>query len=246
MKFLRGCFKKNLVLVYTMGKVGSSYVERGFDASLHIHTLYCNPPSYAGHYLRFGLVGLFLRKFVVYPLQRAVLKMRRELFIISFHRDPTKRNPSMFFQDLPQWLSYDQLKFDSDMRTEDKNYLLTAFSRTFPQAYPQEWFAKELSKFSGVSAEDFNLGEKSYKVLKHKRITIFVGRCEEMDACEQVLAQDFGMSLAEKKGDQNRGTEKWYGPLYQVFQGRSEEWRDLIVEKNKSYMKSNGYSLEKR
>ena len=120
---------KNPILIYTMGKVGSSMIERQLPNAYHCHTLYGNPPCPPYLIFKFGKVINFIRKLAVYPLKRIILRNRKKLKIVTLYRDPLTRNPSMMFQDLHFWIADYLLSKPNFNRESNSTMLLDIFKK---------------------------------------------------------------------------------------------------------------------
>lgn len=232
----------DLVMVYTMGKVGSTAVEANLASAFHTHTLYGLPPSPPYHRLKYGRFRVALRRLFLYPAKRFVLRRRKSIKIITFYRDPKTRNPSMFFQDLPFWLTEFYLRSgaaDPNVnRAEAQELLPEAYKAIFPHEYPATWVERELAPFTGVGAEELALGRADYKVVDRGKIAIFIGRAEAMTACAKPLAEFLGLDSLEMR-ESNRGLGKWYAPVYRVFQSQLSKRED--IDYCETFRRANGY-----
>lgn len=206
-----------LILIYNMGKVGSTSVESGFKRAVHTHTLYGFPPCSEYYKQKFGKAGCFFRKHLVDPLRRFLLKRNKEVYIISFYRDPAARNISMFMQDLPYWMSRYSRKHSGSSREEGYGVLVRSFMEEFPHEYPEQWVEKELGRLTGLSPETLSLGIENYKIINQNQFKIFIGRNEKMDECIEPLVKHFGMNKETVNKNSNRGDEKWYADVYAKF-----------------------------
>jgi hypothetical protein len=231
---------ERFTMVYTMGKVGSTAIERRLDAAYHTHTLYGRPPCPPYHLYKFGAFKVWLRRFGVYPLKRALLRLRPFVRIVTFYRDPKGRNPSMFMQDLPYWLTYDAAVVGgASSREEAGDYLVEAYRRVFPHDYPMYWVQHELARFTGIAPEELMLGDAAFKVVRRGRYAVFIGRIESLSECLDELSEFAGRTLTDV-GETNRGARKWYGPLYQPFVDGLRDNPD--IEYSPGFRRANGYA----
>lgn len=208
---------KKIVLIYNMGKVGSTAIESGFEGAIHTHTLYGYPPCSEYHKQKFGVFGFWLRRVTVYPIKRFFLKRHKEINIITFYRDPYDRNLSMFMQDLPFWLSRYVCKHSNSSREEGVDVLVRAYAEAFPHDYPQLWVEKELCRFTGMDSETLSIGTDNYRILRKGKISVFIGRSEKMADCILPLVEHFDLSKNNIYQNQNRGSSKWYAHSYALL-----------------------------
>ena len=109
------------VLIYQMGKVGSSALEKSIPNSIHLHDLMSIQAS-----KQISPVRAQLHKPVTNQVKRVLkrtimchmLKRKQQVRIISLVREPVGRNISMFLQSLPFWMADKYLKDDSAVRSE--------------------------------------------------------------------------------------------------------------------------------
>lgn len=204
------------MLVYQMGKVGSTALAEVIPGSQHFHTLYGNQPC--PYFQRY--TSSVLRRTVSYcvaqPLKRIVLKQRKHLKIISIVREPTSRNMSMFFQDLPFWITGYVEKYDRETRRTDLDWLWNVYVNIFNHEYVAQWFDKEIKRFTGIDvlAEGFDKAN-GYSKYKKSNIELLVFRLEDIDKVMPVL-EDFSQTSLEITGV-NKGENKWYSGAYKEF-----------------------------
>jgi len=223
-----------------MGKVGSTAVQEHIGASFHTHTLYGRPPSPAFHKWKYGRLGMALRRITVYPLKRALIRSRSRIRIVTFYRDPKKRNPSMFMHDLPFWLVEYIDHSGVSTRQEDAEFLVSAYDQVFPHDYPMEWIENELARFMGVPAKDLMLGSTNYRIVEKGRYSVFVGRMEALPEIIGNLTEFLGVAGNVSVLPANRGVSKWYGPIYRAFLEHLESRTD--IEYSEEFRALNGYS----
>jgi hypothetical protein len=227
------------VLVYTMGKVGSSSVERALPSAIHTHTLYGFPPCEEYHLQKYGRVGFALRRALTYPAKRAVLRRRGRIDIVTFYRDPRHRNPSMFMQDLPFWLTKFLRGKTAVARNPSATLLLDAYRAVFPHDYPLQWVRRELGRFTSVSTPDLSLGSDDFRITEAGKLRVFIGRAERIDQCAAPLGEFLGLDTPMQVGRVNEGRNKWYSPLYETFLSQLE--RESDIPYSPKFRELNGY-----
>jgi hypothetical protein len=203
------------VLIYQMGKVGSTSLENSLKNSIHIHTLYGNPPCHVQYKQRrngfkavVGYIGDIVRRFAI--------KKRSKIKIISLVREPYSRNVSMFFQDLSHWIYYFVGQGNYDNRVEDKNYLYKVFLESFDHDYLNNWFDKELKRFTGIDIylNEFDI-EKGFSVYKKGKFEVLLVTAESLNDNEDAISKFINHKVSIKS--ENRSNSKWYRELYQDF-----------------------------
>ena len=238
-KALHQLFDEQMVLVYTMGKVGSSAVEDWLGHAFHTHTLYGHPPSPPFHIRKYGKIGFLVRRYTVYPLKRAMIRARPRVKIVTFFRDPRDRNPSMFMHDLPFWLTNYICDHGVPSRVEDSEFLLTAYKKVFPHDYPGLWVRNELSRFTGIATEDLWLGNDDYRIVTQGRYSVFIGRAEKLTECLATMAEFLDIPQRAHLARINRGAAKWYAPLYRDFLQSLRA--DASIDYAEDFRRANGY-----
>src|SRR5690606_28636264 len=139
----------NAVLVYQMGKVGSSSISESLSKSAHMHTLYGNPPCKV--LLDMERRGIWKLLGIIYDfLRRTTIRFRREVKIITVIRDPIERNVSMFFQDFPFWYIAYRKDNQSVSRFSDSSLIEDMYEDVFPHSYVDSWFDKEIKRLTGI------------------------------------------------------------------------------------------------
>lgn len=210
--------KNDFVLIYQMGKVGSTSIEEGFAHSANIHTLYSNYPCQYNHKAKVIGIKKWVRQRASQIIKRWVLRCKIDLKIVTLVRNPVERNVSMFFQDLPFWYcqSYASTtkKFGKD---EGGEVVAKIFIDEFNHEYPVEWFDKEIRRFTGIDVIQERLKSNTIGPSMHKkgRFSVLVMDLTKMDIdqVEKELQNFTGMAVNIRKT--NDGVKKWYGCIYQ-------------------------------
>lgn len=217
---LRDVEAHNPILVYQMGKVGSStVVEALHDLNacapvFHVHTLSRSHLQWALRRHRECVPGALPEHLVV--SERLIRKLERGIFpcrIITLTREPISRAISFVFEDLRKQAA-DAILADG---TIDRGRLLVAIDRLLKSrngtADPGEWFDRELRHVFGVDVfsqpHDF---ERGYTVLRKGSVSVLVMRLEDLDRHLARALGDFlgidttGVNLRSA----NVGQGKWY------------------------------------
>jgi hypothetical protein len=202
------------VLVYQMGKVGSSSVGASIPRSAHLHTLYGNPPCEAVYDTErrgFMMVAGWVYDFI----RRVVIRSRKDVKIISIIRTPIERNVSMYFQDFPYWYVRHRKEHPEISRFSGGTLVEDIYVKTFPHMYVDEWFDKEIRRLTGIDvyseAFDLDSGYQIYERGKYKWLVIKLEKIQDRWAD----IQDF---VGEKivLENKNMSENKWYKPIYDL------------------------------
>lgn len=204
------------MLIYQMGKVGSTTIEAELPGARHLHTLYGYPSAKkAVDYKRRNLIK-GIRRYVFWQYKRLSIKVSREVKIISLVRSPYDREVSQFFQDLEHWLSYYSLKFGVDKRLEMVDFVESCFEHAYDFDYAAGWYQREIGRLTGIGLEDYKYElDKGYAFAERGKYKVLLLRLDKLDACKSVLHSFIGQQL--ELTEMNRGEKKWYEPIYRKF-----------------------------
>ena len=217
---LRDLESRNPILVYQMGKVGSSSVVRTLEQLnlsapiLHVHTL-------SPEHLKFAIdkqrksISPFLHEHHV-ASSLIVKKMRHRLFpcrIITLTREPVARAISFLFEDLKKQAPEALLR-DKQL---DREKLKLALDRILAGengiADPTIWFDSELRDCLGIDVFSTPYDEeKGYNLLEKGSIRVLLMRMEDLDRAmpdglSALLDRDMrGIKVLRA----NIGQKKWY------------------------------------
>lgn len=212
------------VVVYQMGKVGSSTV---------IQSLHQVKPSlnlYHVHYLSDSKIREVMEKtnfphrsiapkdhWVSRYLRRRMLKKPDERWkVISLIREPIARNISAFFQNA-HWL-YPDLVERSKRGDLSIDELISVFLEKYPHDIPLTWFDDELNAALGIDVfkNDF-LPEKGMAIYSNKRVDVLLLRMESLSNCGEKGIGDFLGIKNFRLKNANVGESKQYSSLYEAF-----------------------------
>ncbi|PKF50687.1 putative capsular polysaccharide synthesis family protein [Enterovibrio nigricans] len=214
------------VLVYQMGKVGSSSIEASLEQahipSWHIHTfddneefqMYRNTKDVACFFDWHVRTGYKL----ALAHRRRILQKRETLKIISLVRDPVATVVSRFFQDV-------HIQFVAGKKNEaihgdiDKTlaHLFQAFDSQIKLDYFTDWFDRELKRQFNIDIfQHVHDPSRPYWTMTEGGRDVLLMKCEAIndsaDALSSFLsAPDFVLTTS------NDSTNKWYSELYHQF-----------------------------
>lgn len=228
-------YSKQPILVWTMGKVGSSTISyslfmAGFY-TLDIHTLFSpqvtdlspDPSSQDGnnrlpyHIVRSRRAGDLLESGTA-PIE-----------IITAVREPIGRNLSAFFQNVK--------KADLEGKTNDQ--VIALFKDSYPQHIPLRWFDNEILKGTGVDLLDrpfdHDRGWAIHEEGHFRFLTIKLDGPE--DAMRGGLAAFLGEAIPIASQNESRG--KFYANIYNNVKGTIDFNNDEITSMyNSRYAKT--------
>ena len=229
------------ILIYQMGKVGSSALEKALEKSVHLHTLYMNGPCNASdQYIFSGIKGQILL-LIRDMTKRILFRQRKEIKIIVPVREPVARNISMFFQGLTFWTS-DYIKhFERETRHADINWLWQVFNTMFDHQYCDSWFDKEIKRFTGIDIfqHPFDM-ESGFMILRNGKYSILLIRTEDLEKNIDIINSFTGKNISLNRV--NDGSSKWYSCIYHQFKDSINENSSAILKtKNGIIAKHFGY-----
>lgn len=205
-----------LVLVYQMGRVGSTALAHSLPGSIHIHSLYGNMPCYVHDQQIHSSLPRRLNRTANNLLKRAALRSVENLKIISLVRDPLARNISMFFLNLPHWLYHYYGITHADSRDSGPELLTHAFEKVFDHAYPLSWFDVELSRFLGqdILAHQFDPA-RGYAIYELDKARVFLAQHEALGSLIGPLSEFCQTDITLQQV--NATATKWYKCLLEDF-----------------------------
>jgi hypothetical protein len=213
------------IVVYQMGKVGSSTVYRS------LRSLGLPRPVHHVHLLN-DLDTLEERARELYPdpvetlaqiekgrrLRRRILRSRGTTWhVISLVRDPVQRNVSAFFENLTELIPdvYER-RAHNDIALAD---IKAAFLDQYDHNAPLTWFQSQLEPVFGIDvfAVPFDI-EKGYATYETPTVKLLVIRLENLMTCGETAISEFlGLDEFELVAA-NIGRDKRYRDLYAEFE----------------------------
>ena len=204
-----------VILVYTMGKVGSTsiyyslkkifkwkviFIHRMIKENIEEYNKVFIDSNLKPHRSKIG--ELFLKKID-----------SKNVKIITLIREPIGRNISDFFQDLPVYLkNYTMVDYYNDQDIIDQ------FMSNYPHDIPLNWFDNEF--FATTKIDVFNSHfdtEKKFCHLKKEDVEVLLIRVDLEDEEKEKLINDF-LQLKEFKIERhNVASAKYYSFKYKSF-----------------------------
>lgn len=229
------------IFVYQMGKVGSTALEKAIPDSLHLHSMFNNPPCPVRAKVQGSSFARRLRRKAADRYKVSLIRARPITKIITLVRNPFERNVSMYFQDLPYWLSAFLEKYPHRMRDEGLELLFDAFTELFPHDYPARWFDLELKAMTGINVfnHTFNV-EKGFTRIQSDSFDVLVVRADKVDALRNEITNFVGRPVQLLGA--NRGSEKWYAGAYDAFKQAYQPPKELVMDMFSSSFASHFFS----
>lgn len=202
------------VLIYTMGKVGSSSIAESLDMGHQLHTLDSEPPakyfsSRFTPYIRRQAIETQRWRMLnkkIHSRLRENINHNKEIKIISLSRDPIERNVSAYFQNL------DTTQLDSH------RYLSEEFMAYATHFVPLYWFDLEIKKYLNVDIFEFEFDSSAgYSIVQKDNISILLMQFEKLPTLSNYIAKFLGLdefNLISDKKQGNVSSAKWYYPGY--------------------------------
>ena len=207
------------VLIWQMGKVGSSTIEKslkqsGYNGAIfHVHVLsdaLLEKGEAKKRAKNQGNVSYLYNQ----VLRETVLQNKHEWKIISLVREPVGRNISSFFQNIDVYFP-DQAAKINQAESVETDSLINVFMEKFDHDRPLEWLDFEFSALVGINVYDkpFDVSA-GYQLYANENYTALIIRMENLsekgeDAMRRYLAFD-AIRLAEA----NVGDSKSYSDKY--------------------------------
>ncbi|TOL48952.1 putative capsular polysaccharide synthesis family protein, partial [Vibrio parahaemolyticus] len=187
----------NFVLVYQMGKVGSSSIEHTLEArnipSYHIHTFDDHEEFHMYHNKKDVSKFFDFKNRAMYRLvlnqRKRILQKREQIKIVTLIRDPIATVFSRFFQDLHlQFI--EGKKNDAIHRDMEVTYkhLEHCFDNYINLNYFADWFDNELKRnFSiDVMRQEIDNTQPFFTFNNHKASVILI-KCEQLSSLDKEI-----------------------------------------------------------
>ncbi|HLR38619.1 MAG TPA: putative capsular polysaccharide synthesis family protein [Chitinophagaceae bacterium] len=256
--WLTAMLKKNatqrFVLVYTMGKVGSTSISNSLKSQLKGYSVYnvhwlnksnlradqqFHKKLYHEHKNNGKesnvLPDYIIRGFYVSDLISNSNPNSDKHKVITLVRDPVAREVSSFFQNSERFFGINFEGIDKSNQEATLERLIDVFlndfiSRNgidFLDADPLTWFDEEIEKVFNVNVYDSQFPKgKGYMLFKNDGVDVLLIRLEDLNRCfSEASAQLLGKEQKIIKSKNTAG-KKNYSSIYAAFKNRLElpEW----------------------
>ena len=226
------------ILVFQMGKVGSSTVARSLRQIplnrrvFHVHTLL---PKYIDELEEQRRSWLrtekehHLKHVWQYQYLRNEIKagIGEPWKVITLVRDPVARNISTFFTNIAvvdstnsvHTLHSDEYQFEIKVKGNDVSELIDLFFEKIWHDYPLRFFDLEFKELFGIDLlEEESPIEKGYGIYQTDRADILLLRLESLNQCAQQAFSEFLGIKNFTLENANVGSQKKYAELYRQVQ----------------------------
>lgn len=189
------------LLIYQLGKVGSSSLEHSLDPiwpglTVHAHTM--NP-------LDGGTIELNgMRDFVV--------KKRKPLFVISLVREPIGRNISAFFENFDREIA--KLRSRPNLSIDQ---MIDVFLSKYDHEIPLRWFDRNMKPDCGIDVYEHPFPDGGVQIIEQEHVRLLLLRSELDDQTKETSIKDF-LGLKEFRLKRiNDSAQKAYVETYRLF-----------------------------
>lgn len=218
---------EDAVIVYQMGKVGSTSLEVSIPNSLHVHSLYsqkiCPVPVLLKKCRFCEKIKLKITNFI----KRVAIRKRSKIKIITLIRDPYERDLSHYFQDLYYWITLYVFQYKIDDRFDGALLVENAFIESYNFDYGKEWFEKELFNLCGINFNDIDtLDDFGHYRLEKENFDILFIDSVKINESSKIISEFIGKEIIIK--NQNNSGDKWYSDMYKDFKETYSPPENLI------------------
>lgn len=224
--------KKQPVLIYSMGKVGTTSIHHLLKKNLpqypvyHLHTLRQDRIKneamvYRKNFSRIHTIHDHLLNSMFLRQQLKFKKINTNKWkITTLVRDPIARNISAFFQTL-NLHSIDNNFYNRIQSGGDKNLINDMkdyFINKLDHNNVLKWFDREIKTVFGIDVLEYEFPyDKGFKIYYGKNADLLLIRLEDLDKCASQAFSEFldvGNIELEKKQNSN---SKYYSTTYKTF-----------------------------
>jgi hypothetical protein len=234
-----------LVLVHTMGRVGSSSVFHGLSARFpeatvrHVHAL--NPETLATQVAKAG--GLSRTATSVREGLEAIVDLLRHegpVRIVTLVRDAVDRNLSAGFARLRRDMPRDELRhWLGDARA------VSEWWAGFHDRRPFEWFGREVETPLGIDVYAHRFPSRGHAVIAQGRYRLLLMRSELDDPVKsQVIGEFLGVGPIPFPTFNVQDRDDEWGQVYRQFRAAVAFDRDYLDEVARSRYQRHFYSRE--
>lgn len=250
---IKGEYIGDSVLLYQMGKVGSSSIKNGLRHInrnfFHVHSFSENVvekqfKNYSCAKINSKRTGEnSRRKLKYFFLRTSIKKSKTPVKIITLVREPISCSISRYFQDIHIPLfDFPITNRGTGRLTGGVDALIHDFKTRFSYDYVLNWYDEEFKRFLGIDVFEYDFDkEKGFCFINKDNYNIMVIQMEKMNSLEDEI-REFLDSDDFKIINNNMGTKKWYSSVYKEFKDTFEISENEIDELYKSKYVTHFYS----
>lgn len=227
----------DVILVHSMGKVGSSSIYRAaqkLDEWETLHTHQLNRKTLA-HFIE----TVSSKPGHVRDSSRFLANMDHysRIKVITGVRDPVARNISAFFENIGSFgfkPPFDEVGVDD---------VIDSFLRNYRHEYPAIWFDLQLRDPLGIDVFEYGLDfESAGPTILHERYEVLLLRAEDSNERKAARIAKF-LDVAEfELGIENVGSDRAYSDTYAAFKDTFKPTREFLAEMYESRFAQYFYS----
>lgn len=218
--FKRRIKKDVPILIYQMGKVGSSSIY---------HPLKERYPGVVGHTHQFNQEAWYWEVRKLHEMYYS--GNLKKLHIISLIREPIGRNVSEFFHRIKQ---YAGIESDKDQTSVDE--LVDKFLNNMDHRFSLDWFDNNFKKHFGIDVYEYSFPNENFTYYEKNGIKVLLMKHDLEDELKGKLISDFLNLTNFKLERRNVGSEKGYKKMYGSFKAEAKLPKTYLdVIKNSKY-----------
>ena len=216
------------VLIYQMGKVGSSSVYHSLKR------------IYPGVVVHAHELSSSHGKWDISKLYKYIKKKNGNVKVISAVREPVSRNVSMFFHKYKQYM-HEEYSDNYDLDVLKENFL-----QNFDHDYPLTWMKENIERNLGINVYDHPFPEEGIQRIKNKNIDFLIFKHDISDDLKQEEIRKFLELDTFVLVNNNIGDQKYYAKAYKEFKKKVKFPEEYLNRLLQSEFFNHFYNDEKR
>lgn len=228
----------NLILVYQMGKVGSTSIENSLNEigieNIHLHHLFLQK-QFKYDKFKEKFWGK-TKKILLGRLKLYIISNNSNIKIVSLTREPISRNISAMFQNLYKFI-YEYNSINNRMEESLHQMLENIYYKYINHDLPLDWFDLEFKNNFQLNIYDYDFPkEKGWQIIKKNNIELLLLKMEDLNRCESVIGNFLDIDKFKLKRS-NSSAQKWYADIYKNFKKKFNPTEEYINRMyNSKYM----------
>jgi hypothetical protein len=232
-QLLNTMISKKVILVYQMGKVGSTsllqaLVQDSESPVFQVHRFNLKNP----HYVNRGIWRTFIRS--MWAKLLLILVQGKEIRIISPVRQPIDRNISDFFQTIDHF----QQRYLSEAPL-DLQEIVKVFYAYYPHFSYETWYDLQIRDVFGIDiySKPFDTEKKFSIYTGVNNVQLLIFRIEDIDDNNVLEAiRQFSNCNSLSFSNENSANQKWYSSIYSEFKNLElEPWYRSMMRDTRTF-----------